>query len=347
MMRRSVALCCGLVSALLLCVGCAHPLKTRMAADFDPVKPMRVAVLPFTVKKKSQRKGAEKVRRAFAAKLQESNLEVADIAYVDRILAMNGWQNAGELQTIPPQELGESLGVDALIYGEVTQWDKLYVVVHAHGAMAAKANMVDAHTGKWLWSSEKDEIRIKGILKVPVIIYMVPIPPAQFALEGFQMNEMTDEMTREMARPLVDAAKTGPSYAALMRRRPKPLSKERALALQKTVLKPDQRYAGIEKRLASGAAVPASEPKDDYAVQLCATRHPEGARRFAEYLRAKGYAVYTIVAEVPGQGRFHRVRIRGFTTKKDALDYGFQMRAKEGLPFWVDKAAAPAQLACW
>ncbi|MEW6358137.1 MAG: GNA1162 family protein [Planctomycetota bacterium] len=347
MMRRNIALACKWIPVLLLCVGCAHPLKTRMAEEFDPAKPMRVAVLPFTVKKESQRDGAEKIRRAFAAKLQESNLDVADIPYVDRILAANGWKNVGELQTIPPQELGESLGVDALIYGEVTQWDKFYVVVHAHGAMAAKTDMVDAHTGKWLWTAEKDAIRMKGILKAPVIIYIVPIPPTQFALEGFQMGEMTDEMTREMARPLVDAAKTGPSYAAILNSRPKALSTERALALQKTVLDPDRRYAAAEKRLASSATTATSESKDDYSVQLCATRRPEGAKEFAAALRAKGYAVYTTSADIPGLGRFHRVRIRGFATRQDALDYGFALRAKEGLLFWVDKAESPAQLACW
>ena len=327
-----------MILILIGCAGCAHPLKTSMSSDFDPVKPMRVAVLPFRVNQASHAEGAQKIRRAFAAHLQESNLDVADIAYVDRVLAANGWQNANELPTIPAQELGESLGVDALIYGEITQWDKFYVVVHAHSALAAKADMVDARTGKRLWSTEKDAIRIKGILKVPVIIYVAPIPPTQFALQGFEMDEMTDEVTREMASPLVKAAKEGPSYAALIRRRPVPLSLENALALQKTVLEPERQFARTQEA--------PSEPTSagEYAVQLCATRRQAGARELALYLRGKGYPARIFVTDLPELGTFHRVRICGFATREDARSYGMRLTAVEGLPFWVDEASPEVRL---
>jgi len=332
-MHRKGAILITIICAALLSSGCSHQLKMQMSSDFDPVKPIRVAVLPFDTVKKGQEEGAEKMRRAFAAHLQETNFEVAELAFVDRVLAERGWRSPDRLKQVPVRELGEALGVDAVVYGDVTKWDKFYIVVHAHGIVSAKTEMRDVHTGQSLWTAEKDAIEITGILEAPIIIFLVPIRPAQFALQGFHMDEMTDDVTREIVRPLADAARNGPSYAELIKDRPKPLSREVALALQKEVLGGDTSVAQAEP---TQEAIPVRQQSGgSFEVQVCSTRAKSGAVRLAAELRRKGYNVTVVAVNLPGMGTFHRVRIPGFNSRDRATECARDISRREGLPYWV------------
>lgn len=58
-----------------------------------------------------------------------------------------------------------------------------------------------------------------------------------------------------------------------------------------------------------------------YTLQVVSYESADQAERFAKNLRTRNHKAFVMQAEVPGRGRFFRVRIGPFETRKDALDY--------------------------
>ena len=74
-----------------------------------------------------------------------------------------------------------------------------------------------------------------------------------------------------------------------------------------------------------------SETNQDgsYTVQVASFKKQSDAREFASILRAKGYNVFVVMAEIPGKGTWNRVRVGTFLTKEEALDFGNKLSAEE------------------
>ncbi len=58
-----------------------------------------------------------------------------------------------------------------------------------------------------------------------------------------------------------------------------------------------------------------------YTLQVVSYESADQAERFAKNLRTRNHKSFVMQAEVPGRGRFFRVRVGPFDTRKAALDY--------------------------
>lgn len=67
-----------------------------------------------------------------------------------------------------------------------------------------------------------------------------------------------------------------------------------------------------------------------FSLQAISSSSQDEANRFSEKLMRAGISAYVIPADIPGRGRWYRVRIGRFGTREEALKYGEQsrMRAK-------------------
>ena len=82
------------------------------------------------------------------------------------------------------------------------------------------------------------------------------------------------------------------------------------------------------------ALKPREQPKrqvavNGWSVQAMATTDAQEANDCAQKLKAKGYEVYLVEADVEGK-TWHRVRIGNFATRRDAEHMRVQLAAKEG-----------------
>lgn len=71
--------------------------------------------------------------------------------------------------------------------------------------------------------------------------------------------------------------------------------------------------------------------KGDFTVQVASVKNEKDARILAEKLSGKGYPVYVVPADIPGRGRWYRVRVGSFSTRKEASIFGNSLRSKEPL----------------
>ena len=113
--------------------------------------PRSVAVLPFVDLSKSK-EGFDVVRRGFYNHFSSLPFTDMEIYRIDSLLKKAGLTDAEAIRKTSPQELGRILGVDAVVFGEISNFDKLFLVIYSQVSVGAEIKMYDTKTGNFLWS---------------------------------------------------------------------------------------------------------------------------------------------------------------------------------------------------
>jgi hypothetical protein len=113
--------------------------------------PTKVAILPFANKTANPEAGSL-VRKMFYNFFSSLNYRDLEPYVIDDNLITNHLYakiTAGENSS--PQKLGQLLGVDAVIYGEVLSLGKTYALIYSDNQAGLKARMVRCDSGQVLW----------------------------------------------------------------------------------------------------------------------------------------------------------------------------------------------------
>lgn len=141
-----------LLRFLLLAAILLFPLSSCTTLPERRVKPdYTVAVLPL-YNATADLDGPVLVRRVFNDKIRKY-YKTMPLKDVDRLLRdQMGITLGGQLEMTTPQKLGEVLGVDAVIYGYLLNFDDITAVVYNARKVRAGFKLVDAKTGQTLWA---------------------------------------------------------------------------------------------------------------------------------------------------------------------------------------------------
>jgi hypothetical protein len=154
----------GLVLLFLPLAACATPLS-EIAQDFKDVKPTRIAVLP--VQNETADMDAPLVFRILArAELADKGYALVEPAQIDEALREKGVEEAGQIDSLTPQEIGECVEADTLLYIDVSSYGRQAAV---HLKMEGNFTLVDSRIGRKLWFSElgiSDDIVLEGGMAV-------------------------------------------------------------------------------------------------------------------------------------------------------------------------------------
>lgn len=116
--------------------------------------PTRVAILPF-VNQTSTPEAGTLVRRMFYNFFSSLNYRDLEPFVIDDNLKINNlYAEVTAGKTVSPQKLGQLLGVDAVIYGEVTSLGKIFALVYSDNQAGLKSRMVRCDTGQTIWELE-------------------------------------------------------------------------------------------------------------------------------------------------------------------------------------------------
>ncbi len=139
-----------LLAIIILGFNCAHMRRN------DPANPIRkVAVLPL-VNNTSDMDGPELVRKGFNKLVRNRYYEVMGIPQIDEILRDKmGITLGGQLSLTNAQKLGEELGVDGVIYGEVLDYNYTITGFYNSKIVRAKFKLVSTKTGNTVWEREE------------------------------------------------------------------------------------------------------------------------------------------------------------------------------------------------
>jgi hypothetical protein len=97
--------------------------------------------------------GPEKVRKNFNDRLAKLHYKVMPIEEVNRILIDRMGITLGtQLELTTPEDVGETLGVDGLVYGYLLNYDHITTGVYNAKKVRAGFKLVDARTGSVYWA---------------------------------------------------------------------------------------------------------------------------------------------------------------------------------------------------
>jgi hypothetical protein len=154
-----------LAGGLLLAAGCGGP-KPSVKSGFLEHPPRRVAILPFVITfdydlsegqaiPKSHELGRDLFRKTFYHAFATFGYEDIKPSNVDAKLASAfGPLESGAWRARSPQALGEALGVDALVYGEIERVMFFATPLYTETSLSATLRMVDSRTGEELWRQQ-------------------------------------------------------------------------------------------------------------------------------------------------------------------------------------------------
>ncbi|HKZ46815.1 MAG TPA: GNA1162 family protein, partial [Thermodesulfobacteriota bacterium] len=138
-----------LLFSVLWMSGCAIPRPHIAPNPANPIK--TVAVLPM-VNNTNDVEAPEKVREMFAAKVLERCYINKAVGEVSQILKDElGITLGSQLDMTNPQELGKKLGVDAVIYGTLFNFEEKTTGVLNIRRVRAGFKLVDIKTGQVVW----------------------------------------------------------------------------------------------------------------------------------------------------------------------------------------------------
>ncbi|OGS57305.1 MAG: hypothetical protein A3J79_10705 [Elusimicrobia bacterium RIFOXYB2_FULL_62_6] len=139
--------------AALLLAGCAAGPREYLKSGYVP--PARVAVLPLN-NLTTDLDGPAIVQFWFDQRLSDKKgYSTVPLAEVETALREQfGVTDGGQLSAVAPAKLGERLRADALIYGELLEFNYQTAGFLNARKVRAKFRMVDAATGELLWECE-------------------------------------------------------------------------------------------------------------------------------------------------------------------------------------------------
>ncbi|MCK4469532.1 MAG: DUF799 family lipoprotein [Desulfobacterales bacterium] len=162
--------------------------------------PRTVAVLPFIDESKSQ-KGAEVVRRGFYNHVSSLPYKDMELFRVDHLLRKAGLADPVDIYKTPPEKFKEILNVDAVIFGTISNFDKLFAGIYSQVSVGAEIKMYDTQ-GHSLWTGKHvARIHEGGISTTPVGI-VASIIAAAMNVRDIQLLRACDDLFRDMVKTI-------------------------------------------------------------------------------------------------------------------------------------------------
>ena len=140
---------------------------------------------------------AAQMRITFFGQLSQRRFRLLHPDEVDDILARHGIVGFEQARGTSVKELGRLLGVDAVIFGYVKNFDYYYGFLYTQLAVGLKLEMYSTTNGELLWRF--NDTRRDHTVRVALdpISLAVGLFQAAFSLRGINMTRQMDEICRE------------------------------------------------------------------------------------------------------------------------------------------------------
>ncbi|HEU20717.1 MAG TPA: hypothetical protein ENO00_15280 [Deltaproteobacteria bacterium] len=133
--------------------GCGSPVTPSLLPDYDEKGIRLIALMPIQNKTQDPL-AAQVLREVLAEELYFKGYPRIPIRLVDdKLREIYRGRIEFEDKIIPPQAVGESLGVDAVMYCTLEEWKTSYVMIYAPTTVAASFVLWSTKTGEMIWNT--------------------------------------------------------------------------------------------------------------------------------------------------------------------------------------------------
>ena len=201
-MESAVRWIIPLICLMILC-GCGVQLPFIKDSDASNQRvmlknqPKSIAILPFGNKTEVEDID-DFVRTTFYSHLTPHPYRDIELHEVDRKLKRYNLINYDKLCNVSAKRLGRILRCDAVVIGEVTEFQRVYAGIYSQMAIGASISIWDTRTGKKLWSDEHVTRHHEGGIPLAITdIAMISIRSG-LNLTDAEKIKTVDELSRHL-----------------------------------------------------------------------------------------------------------------------------------------------------
>ena len=215
----------ALISFIFLC-GCGARLPFIKDSDAEVQKvihrnpPKSIAILPFGNKTDSEDID-EIVRTTFYSHLSAQPYKDIELYEVDRKLKRFNLDEYEKLSHVSAKRLGRILRCDAVVVGEVTEFQKVYAGIYSQMAVGASITVWDTRTGKKIWSDEHVTRSHEGGIPLAITdLAMIGIRSGMNLTESEKIktvDELSRHFTSRIPIPDLNSNRKGSKLVSLKR----------------------------------------------------------------------------------------------------------------------------------
>jgi hypothetical protein len=240
----------------------------HIAADYQQRPPKRIAVLPFvdhnngeyTVDKvslsfrtseeelnRSAWTHANRVRRSVSGEIGGREFEMVPLVAIDAVLADRNIDDWNKLMSVEPEQLGRWLDADAIVYGEILDYEAYYAGLIALWRVSARVRMVSTRDGHEVFTADSHRYSVVLSPAIDPIDICINSVGNAIELRDIRLARAEYEVGREIVMRL-------------------PTARDNILQLRKTAVEK-------ERRLEEEGAGPAGPPQGvQWNTQVSNTR---------------------------------------------------------------------------
>ncbi|HVA79960.1 MAG TPA: GNA1162 family protein [Candidatus Binataceae bacterium] len=193
-------------------------INVKVSPEYTANPPAKVAVLPFTdqgsaqfivdkvpltFRDKQERAqwawtDSQRLRRYMQGYLAGREFLVENLTVIDTVLAAHGIKDGKDLAAVPPQQLGQWLGVDAVMYGTVLHYESYYAFLIAGQQVSVEGRIVSTHDGNILVSYDASRERTNLMPAIDPLDMVLNSAQTLLDLRDIQIARSEDEACREI-----------------------------------------------------------------------------------------------------------------------------------------------------
>jgi len=193
-------------------------LHVKVASDYQSDAPLKIAVLPFTDRgsanfvvdkipltfRDPQQRAiwawtdAQRLRRSMVGYLSEREFYVLNPIGVDAVLRSHGITDEARLNKVTPQKLGEWLGADAVVYGEVVHYEAYYLALVSAWQVGMRGWMVATHSGEQLIAFDGSRYSVNVLPALTLQDIVINSVESLLQLRDVVLARSEEEVCREL-----------------------------------------------------------------------------------------------------------------------------------------------------
>lgn len=159
--------------------------------------PKSIAILPFG--NRTEREDLDEfVRATFYSHIAPHPYKDIELHEVDRKLKRYNLMNYEKFSHVSAKRLGQILGCDAVVIGEVTEFQRVYAGVYSQMAVGASITIWDTRSGKKLWSDQHVTRHHEGGLPLAITDLATISIRSGLNLRDSEKVKTVDELSRHL-----------------------------------------------------------------------------------------------------------------------------------------------------
>lgn len=164
--------------------------------------PRTLALLPLVPPADDKENAAKVLGNMIYGAVSTTPYDVLKPQVVEERLARAGIADPKAAAAKSPAELGKILGVDGIVYGEMTHYDRLYLAVYSQVAAGAHIKVVDARNGQALFERKEVSRSHEGSLPTNPISAAITVIQTALNLREIQLIKACDDLVRGLTKGL-------------------------------------------------------------------------------------------------------------------------------------------------